>query len=256
MITDYHRPETLDDALDLIRRPDLTLPLGGGTVLNAPHDLRFAVADLQALGLDAIETQGKFLRIGAAASLRELADTPECGPELRRVIGLETTANLRNQASVAGALVSADGRSPFGCAMMALGAQLILLPGEETVDYGQLLQTRAGVADGMPHLSGRLIREITLHSGTTLAYEYTARSPADRPVICVAAAAWPSGRLRVVAAGWGRIPRLALDAQDPGGVAEAVASAAAEAGDQWASAEYRRDVAVTLAKRAVERLGL
>jgi CO/xanthine dehydrogenase FAD-binding subunit len=73
-------------------------------------------------------------------------------------------------------------------------------------------------------------------------------------VAAVAAAAWPSGRLRVVVGGWGTAPRLALDAQDTGGVAEAVDSAAAEAGDQWASAEYRRAVAVTLARRAVERL--
>jgi CO/xanthine dehydrogenase FAD-binding subunit len=254
MISEYHRPETIDEALTLIRRPELTLPLGGGTVLNAPHDLFFAVADLQALGLDRIETRGKFLEIGAVTSLRALAASPDCSVELRRVIGLEATANLRRMASVAGAMVSAEGRSPFGCAMMALGAQLVLLPGEETVDYGQLLQTRAGVEQGLPHLPGRLITQITLHTGTMLAYEYVARSPADRPVVAVAAAGWPSGRLRIVVGGWGRTPRLALDAQDPGGVAEAVDSAVAEAGDQWATAEYRRDAAVTLARRAVGRL--
>jgi CO/xanthine dehydrogenase FAD-binding subunit len=256
MITDYHRPKTIDETLILLQRDGLTLPMGGGTVLNAPHNLRYAVADLQSLGLDGIETQGKFLRIGAAATLRALGDAPDCSPELRRVIGLEATANLRNQASVAGVLVSAGGRSPFACALMALSAQLDLLPDEETVDYGQLLQLRSGVPEGLPHFPGKLIRHITLHTGAELAYEYVARSPADQPVVAVAAAAWPSGRLRVVLGGWGTAPRLALDAQDPGGVAEAVDSAAAEAGDQWASAEYRRDVAVTLARRAVERLGM
>ncbi|HUF39114.1 MAG TPA: FAD binding domain-containing protein [Anaerolineales bacterium] len=256
MITEYHRPVTLDETVSLIARPALTLPMGGGIVLNAPHDLLFAVADLQSLGLDEIEIQGKFLRIGATASLRALAESQDTSPELRRVIELEATANLRNQASVAGTLVSADGRSPFGCAMMALGVQLHLLPGGDTVDYGQVLQTRAGAADGLLYLPGRLILQATLHSGTSLAYEYAARSPADRPVVAVAAARWPSGRLRIVVGGWGRVPRLALDANDPGGVAEAVDSAAAAAGDEWATAEYRRDAAVKLARRAIDRLGM
>ena len=39
MIIEYHRPETIDEALDLLARSQpATVPLGGGTVLNQPMD--------------------------------------------------------------------------------------------------------------------------------------------------------------------------------------------------------------------------
>jgi hypothetical protein len=73
--------------------------------------------------------------------------------------------------------------------------------------------------------------------------------------VTVAAAKWPSGRLRVVVGGWGRTPRLALDAPEPGGVEYAVRNIAAEAGDEWGSAEYRQDVAVILINRILGEMG-
>jgi len=45
-----------------------------------------------------------------------------------------------------------------------------------------------------------------------------------------------------------------LDAPEPGGVEFAVRNITAEAGDEWASAEYRQEVAVILARRAMEVL--
>jgi hypothetical protein len=45
-----------------------------------------------------------------------------------------------------------------------------------------------------------------------------------------------------------------LDAPEAGGVEHAVRNITDEAGDQWGSAEYRQDVAVTLAKRAIEKI--
>ncbi|HLF91516.1 MAG TPA: hypothetical protein VI451_21405, partial [Anaerolineales bacterium] len=59
---------------------------------------------------------------------------------------------------------------------------------------------------------------------------------------------------RIVVGGWGNTPRLALDAPEPGGVEFAVHNITAEAGDQWASPEYRQEVAVTLTNRAMAAL--
>ena len=53
MITTYHRPQTLDEALTLLAQPN-TLPLGGGTLLSHPTPDPVSVVDLQALGLNAI----------------------------------------------------------------------------------------------------------------------------------------------------------------------------------------------------------
>ncbi|MCB9136188.1 MAG: FAD binding domain-containing protein [Anaerolineales bacterium] len=264
MIIEYHRPQTLEETLTLITRPaPLTLPLGGGTVLNAPHSEDFAVADLQALPLKAIELRGSSLEIGAVTPLQTLLDFPDLAPALAKAIQHEATANLRRAGTVAGTLIASDGRSPLTAALLALDTQLTLQPGDETHDLGNILQYRQTIEPTnkltnqqtnlftLPH---RLLTLLTFSTKVNLAYEYVARTPADRPIVTVAAAKWPSGRLRVVVGGWGRVPRLALDAPEPGGVEYAVRNITAEAGDEWASAEYRQDVAVTLTHRALSTL--
>ncbi len=255
MIINYHRPNTLEEALTLLARPDpLTLPLGGGIVLNAPSDEQFAVVDLQNLGLNTHEKRGNALMLGAAVTLQNLLDIPELPPALHAAVRHEATHNLRQAGTVAGTLVAADGRSPFAAAMLALDAKLTLLPGEEEAFLGDVLNTREGsTLNALPH---RLITQIAVSAKAALAYQYVARSPADRPIVCVAVAKWPSGRVRVVVGGFGDTPRLALDGPQPGGEEHAVRSATANAADQWASAEYRQDVAVTLVKRCLKEVGI
>ncbi len=254
MITEYFRPQTLDEALALIERESLTLPLGGGTLLNGPHPKTFAVADLQALGFENISMRGKFLEAGASVTLQALAESPDLQESVRKVVLQEATFNLRNQATIAGTLIAADGRSPLGCALLAMDAAVKLLPVDQSTSYGQLIHMRAGVSEGLPHLKKQLITQVTINTEVVFAFEYIARSPADRPVVTAAAAAWSSGRMRVVVGGWGAHPRLAFDAPESGGIETAVRSAAAEAGDQWATAEYRQETAVILAKRVVEQV--
>src|SRR3990172_1935351 len=68
MITEYHRPTTLDEALTFLSQPD-TLPLGGGTLLShtstslsaSPAPDPVSVVDLQALGLNRIHKKGNNL---------------------------------------------------------------------------------------------------------------------------------------------------------------------------------------------------
>ena len=47
---------------------------------------------------------------------------------------------------------------------------------------------------------------------------------------------------------------MAMDGPEPGGADAACRSAYLNAGDEWASAEYRADVAATLARRLVKGL--
>ena len=69
MILEYYRPETLEEALSLLSQTSpKTVPLGGGTVVNAPSAEDYAVVDLQGLGWDKIEQKGRDLQIGATAS--------------------------------------------------------------------------------------------------------------------------------------------------------------------------------------------
>ena len=68
MITTYHRPQTLDEALALLTQPN-TFPLGGGTLLSQPTVDPVQVVDLQSLGLDSLTKKGNDLEIGATCTL-------------------------------------------------------------------------------------------------------------------------------------------------------------------------------------------
>ena len=75
MITTYHRPKSLDDALKLLsRRTPITVPLGGGTVLSHQRGEDIEVVDLQALGLNGILERGKLLEVGATVTLQQLLE--------------------------------------------------------------------------------------------------------------------------------------------------------------------------------------
>ena len=246
MITEYHRPDKINEALKLLaRKAPATRPLGGGTVLTAPSAESWAVVDLQLLGLDKISAKGKQLSIGATASLQDLLEFKDTLETLKAVIRHEATANLRRAATVAGTLVAADGRSPFAAAMLALDAQLTLQPGDEMMSYGNLLPLRGEA------LAGKLITEIAITTNVKLSYHYVARTPADLAVVGLALAAWPSGRTRLAVSGFGRAPALALDGQDASGLETALENVLSEASDQWASAEYRLEAGRALLKRAV-----
>lgn len=257
MILEYHRPETIDLALVLMKRADPpTLPMGGGTVLNRPRSDDFAVVDLQALNLDYIEARGSWLEIGATYTLQSLlvkASNPGdegflIPPVLGEALDQEKSYHLRQVSTVAGTLVAADGRSAFTAVMLALDASLLLLPGDETLSLGNLLPIRSEL------LHGRMIKTITIPLNARLAYHAVTRTPADRPLVCVAVAGWPSGRRRVALGGYGSAPKMAFDGMDAIGAEKAARSAYLTAGDQWASAEYRAEMAELLTRRCLAEL--
>ncbi len=244
MITEYHRPDTIEEALKLLARKQPTRPLGGGTVLAAPSAAGFAVVDLQALKLNKVSAKGRNLHIGAAATLQALLDAKSIQPALAMVIHQEATFNLRQTATVAGAMVAADGRSPLAVALLALDVQLELQPRDEILGYGDLLALR------QEKLRGRLITKIVISTQPRLSYHYVARTPADLPIVCLALAAWPSGRTRLAVGGFGATPVLALDGRNSSGLAAGLENALSAAGDQWATAQYRLEAGAALLKRA------
>jgi len=247
MITNYFRPQTLEETLKLLAQPD-TRPLGGGTWLNQPHDEKFAVVDLQALGLNKLQQVGNNLEIDACVTLQQLLESTHCPAALVQAIKLESALNIRNTATVAGALVVCDGRSPFATCMLALDAKL-------TVDGGPQTEAKVyGFTDYLTLHPQGLITKITIPLNVKLAFESVARSPMDQPIVCAAVTQWAAGRTRLALGGYGKAPLLAMDGTEPGGIDSAAKNAFHEATDEWASAEYRMDVAATLAKRCLEMM--
>jgi CO/xanthine dehydrogenase FAD-binding subunit len=99
-----------------------------------------------------------------------------------------------------------------------------------------------------------LITSITIPLNIKNAFEFVSRTPADKPIICAALAQWNSGRTRLTLGGYGTSPMLAMDGTEADGLDTAAQNAYHEANDEWASAEYRMDVAATLAKRCLAGL--
>jgi putative selenate reductase FAD-binding subunit len=251
MITAYHRPKTLDEALNLLTQPNRT-PLGGGTLLSRPGTDPVEAVDLQSLHLDVIERQGNNLKIGATVTLQHLLESDLCPGALRSAIKLEAPINLRNAATAAGTLVACDGRSTFVSVLLALDAKVEQIKLNDSEIQSQV----SNIGDFLPlrDLQGALITSITLPLNTKLAFDYASRTPADKPIVCVALAQWNSGRARLALGGYGTSPLLAMDGTEAEGIETAARNSFHEATDEYGSAEYRMDVAAVLAKRCLESL--
>ena len=246
MISTYHRPQTLDEALTLLTQPN-TVPLGGGTLLSKATADSVAVVDLQRLGLDSLRASGNDLVIGATCTLQSLLETDETPAALKTALKLEAPLNIRNTATVAGTLVASDGRSPFTAMLLAMDVKLDIrysTSDSRISNIGEYLLT---------HPSG-LITSITIPLNTKTAFEFVSKTPADKPIVGAALAQWNSGRTRLTLCGYGKTPLLAMDGTEADGIQEAAKNAYHEAQDEWSSAEYRMDVAAVLAKRALESM--
>lgn len=250
MIVEYHRPQSVEEALDLLARSQpRTVVLGGGLFVNQEQKEEIAVVDVQSLGLSDIQARGNKLVLGSAVTLQELLVSGQASEALEKSIRHQDPYNRRQVATVAGTVMAADGRSPFTTALLALDPILeTVRAGEEAKEdhLGDFLPLRA------ERLSGSLITNLTLPRNAALAYEYVARSPADLPLVSAAVGQWPSGRTRVVLGGYGDQPVMVLDGPTPDGAAAAARDAYSQAGDAWAQAPYRSEVAGVLVERCLE----
>jgi len=245
MIKEYYRPQNLEEAIQLLAQTD-TLPLGGGTLLSKPGPAPVKVVDLQALGLNTIQKKGNNLEIGATVTLQQLLESDFVTKALKTALKLEAPLNMRNAATVAGTLVAADGRSTFVTILQALDAKVTVTSGQSSViSVGDFLPLRP------ENLQGKLIVSIEIPMNVKLAFESVARTPGDKPIVCAALVQWPSGRTRLALGGYGKAPLLAMDGTEAEGVEAAARNAFHEATDEWASAEYRTDVAAMLANRCI-----
>ena len=260
MITEYNRPDTIEEALKLLARNEPeTYPLAGGSSINQPTSRKFAVVDLQSLKLDNINEHGKFLDMGATLTLQSLIDflkdsdsiAPEITVDLVNAIQHEASYNLRQVATVAGTLMAADGRSPFVTVLLALDARLYITAIEEAseeIKLGSFLPLRQKL------VMKRLITKIEIPLNVQLVYEYTARTPADAPIVCAAICSWPTGRTRMALGGYGDVSVMVFDGTEKSGLKTAAQDAYSTAEDEWASAEYRKSAAGILAERCYSRI--
>lgn len=244
MIVEYHRPATISKALELLaRKSPRSLPLGGGSVLSRETRGDIAVVDLQALGMDTIRVNSEILEVGAATRIQQIMDDSNVPSWLKIACNREMSRNLRGMSTIAGFLMCATGRSPLAIALLAADLHARVLPGNEELSFLNILSVRANIQQPW------LISDVTLDGMLQLKFDFIARSPADLPVLGIAIAKWPNGRIRASVGGFGDYPLLAYDGVNPTAIKAAVAAILTGSKDEWASEEYRQAIAPAVIQR-------
>jgi aerobic carbon-monoxide dehydrogenase medium subunit len=265
-LTEYHQPTTLDEALKLLRRTSVkAVPLAGGTSLvpEAAHDVQ-AVVDLNALGLSFIQTSevsANFgsLTIGATTKLQTLVDhnaaRAYADDVLVTAILDSASRNTREAASLAGSIVAAPGNSPLFTALLALDARLIVRAARGT------REDEIALPYWSPQPRSLILRIVlpALPANTHAAYEKIARTPADLPIVCVAARATvDQDQLRDVRLALGGVAEKPIVLMQPAGLIDDLAQLAVAtvtpADDYFATADYRREMIGVLTKRVLSNL--
>jgi CO/xanthine dehydrogenase FAD-binding subunit len=205
---------------------------------------------LQSLSLDFVDKNGNNLEVGATVTLQQLFESDLCPTALKSALKLEAPFNIRNAATVAGTLVACEGWSTFGTVLLAMDAKI-----EQAILENSNIETRiTNIGDFLALRSTSLITKLSLPLNIKLAFDYVSRTPADKPIVCASLAQWNSGRTRLALGGYGKTPLLAMDGTEAEGIDTTAQNVFHEAKDEWASAEYRMDIAAILAKRCLEKI--
>jgi aerobic carbon-monoxide dehydrogenase medium subunit len=148
---DYSAPESLEEALELLREQgDEAKVLAGGQSLIPLLKLRFAsparLVDINRIGgLHGLATDGDTLRIGALVRHKdaERSDSLRARwPLLAETARLVSDPIVRNLGTICGSLAHADPQGDWGAALLAARAQVVARSstGERTIPIDELFQ--------------------------------------------------------------------------------------------------------------------
>jgi carbon-monoxide dehydrogenase medium subunit len=251
--TRYARADDLEHALELLTEEDAKA-IAGGQSLVPVMKLRIArpsvVVDISRLDLRGVESGDGELHVGPLTTWAELLradalDRPALAAIRECATGIGDL-QIRNLGTVGGSIVHADPASDMPAVLLVLGARLRLRSrdGERELSLADAL-----VGPFLTALeAGELLVDVVLPqpaAGSGSAYASLEHPASGFALVGAAALVGPEGEA-VALTGVGATPFL-LD-----GEPEAAIAAADIYGDRFASAEYRRELAAVLARRALE----
>jgi carbon-monoxide dehydrogenase medium subunit len=159
---EYHRPSSLDEAVQLLSTLEEAKVLAGGQSLIPLLKFRFAapahLIDVNRIpGLDGIAEDGGVLRIGALVRHNQMAASDLISaryPTLAAAAPQIADPIVRNLGTVGGSLAHADPAGDWGAVMLAVGASVVARSGrgDREIPIGDFLQdifTTALTADEM-----------------------------------------------------------------------------------------------------------
>lgn len=134
----YFAPDTLEEALQLLGEYGSSISvLSGGTDLVRDMNLEFKIPDnivwIGRLGLGYIEDEGDVIRIGAATSMQTAGDSKLLRAKagaVARAAGKIASPPVRSLATLGGNLCNASPGADTGCALLGLGAEVLLTSAE------------------------------------------------------------------------------------------------------------------------------
>jgi carbon-monoxide dehydrogenase medium subunit len=273
----YHRPTSLDEAIELLSSDGDARPLAGGHSLLPMMKLRLAepqtIVDLGRIpGLDGIEQEDDALRIGALATHASAAASEvvrsQC-PVLAATADGIGDRQVRNRGTIGGSLAHADPGADYPTVVTALGARVVA--------HGQGGEREIAADDFFTGVfttaleQGELITAVRVPlpgDGAGGAYEKHPHPASGYAVAGVAAVVKVEGgkcaEARIVVGGVTGTPVRAtaaeqamigiapVDEAEIAGAAGKVPEAlSGSIGDTYASGEYRVHLAQVLAKRAI-----
>jgi aerobic carbon-monoxide dehydrogenase medium subunit len=273
----YHAPTSVPEALELLGTcGDSSKVLAGGQSLFPVLSFRLAapehLIDINRLpGLDQIERTPTGWRIPALVRQRqaELSAELEAGaPLLTEALRQVAHPQIRNRGTICGSLAHADSSAELPAVMLALGARMTIAAaaGPRTVDADDFFLFHMTTAIE-PH---ELLLAVEFDDAAPATYTAFREFAPRKGDFCLAGAAVTATfaadgtveRCRVVAAGVGPVPlRLAsveetvtgaaLDASTLTAAEDAARREVNPAGDVHADADYRRQLASVLVRRAL-----
>jgi len=148
---EYHRPESLEEALSLLNEHDDAKVLSGGMSLIPLMKLRFAapghLVDINRIeGLSGVSESGGWLRIGALSRHNELAGSDMLKaryPVMAAAAPQIADPIVRNLGTIGGSLAHADPAGDWGSVMLAMDAQVVATgsAGDRTIAIGDLFES-------------------------------------------------------------------------------------------------------------------
>lgn len=242
----YHRPSSVEEALQLLARPQVsTAVVAGGTHLNARlSDSIEEVIDLQAVGLDGVEFNGDRLTLGAMVRIQTLVENSHVPALIRDLAQREGPNTFRNQGTVGGLISAADPDSELLAALLVFEAEVEV----RSTGGARRLALPDFLANVSTALDGGLLISVSLAATGQGAAERAARTPADSPIVAAVGRRGKEGQIRLALCGVAKTPILVSPNADQ------LKSQLNPPGNFRGSSEYRRQIAVVLARRVIAEL--
>jgi aerobic carbon-monoxide dehydrogenase medium subunit len=271
---ELERPETLDEAIRLLRDGPDTKVIAGGHSLLPAMKLRLTaptvLVDLGRIaGLDGIELDGDRLTIGALATHAAVAASEtvrSACPVLAEAAGQIGDRQVRNRGTIGGSIAHADPGADYPTVITALEATVVAAgpDGEREIPAAEFFTGVFDTALG----TGELVKAVRIPPtapGTGAAYLKHPHPASGYSVVGAAAVVTLEGgtcsRARLIIGGAAGAPVTipvdglvgqALSEESIAAATAGVPDALGDAlGDTYASAEYRRHLAGVLARRAL-----